>query len=143
MIYTKKTALAMKIAYKAHEGQFDHSGVPYIFHPMHVAEQMATERECIVALLHDVVEDTSVTISDLSKYFDEEVIEAIKLLTHDKKDSYTDYIKKIKPNPLARKVKLADLKHNSVTSRLEKVTIKDLIRLAKYKKALNYLKSEK
>ena len=142
MIYTKKTALAMQIAYRAHAGQVDPGNVPYIFHPMHVAEQMATERECIVALLHDVVEDTSVTIEFLAHYFDEEVIEALKLLTHDKNDKYFDYIKKIKPNPIARKVKLADLKHNSTTSRLNKVTFKDVARLIKYRRAINYLSSK-
>ena len=136
MVYTKKTALAMQIAYRAHAGQVDPGNVPYIFHPMHVAEQMATERECIVALLHDVVEDTSVTIEFLAHYFDEE------LLTHDKKDKYFDYIKKIKPNPIARKVKLADLKHNSTTSRLNKVTFKDVARLIKYRRAINYLSSK-
>lgn len=140
MIYTQKTQLAMKIAYNAHEGQYDRAGVPYIFHPFHVAEQMSNEKECIVALLHDVVEDSNVTIKELAKDFDEDIIEALKLLTHDKKESYKKYVKKIKANDLARKVKLADLKHNSTTSRLSKVTIKDIKRLLKYNKAVKYLK---
>lgn len=140
MIYTKKTQLAMQIAYKAHAGQYDKAGVPYVFHPFHVAEAMSTERECIVALLHDVVEDTNVKIEDLAKEFDEEVIEALKLLTHNKKESYKHYIKKIKNNPIAKKVKLSDLKHNSTMSRLPKITIKDILRLAKYNKSVKYLK---
>ena len=58
MIYTPKTKKAMIIAYNAHNGQVDKSGIPYIYHPIHLAEQMDTETECIVALLHDVVGDT-------------------------------------------------------------------------------------
>ena len=65
MVNTELTRKAMKIAYDAHHGQFDRSGVPYIFHPIHVAEEMDTEIECVVALLHDVVEDTDITFSDL------------------------------------------------------------------------------
>ena len=68
MIYTDKTRLAIKIAFSAHDGQFDRSGIPYILHPLHVAEQMNDEDTTIVALLHDVVEDTSITIEDLRKY---------------------------------------------------------------------------
>ena len=69
MIYTEKTKRAMQIAYEAHHGQLDKSGVPYIYHPIHLAEQMDTETETIVALLHDVVEDTPVTMEDLSEEF--------------------------------------------------------------------------
>ena len=84
MIYTKNTKKAMKIAFNSHLGQADKGGMPYIYHPMHLAEQMETESECIVALLHDVVEDTNVTFEDLEKEFSEEVIDALKLITHDK-----------------------------------------------------------
>ena len=117
MIYTEMTIKAMKIAYDAHEGQLDHNGVPYIFHPYHLAEQMDDEISCTAALLHDVVEDTSLTFEDLAKTFPEEVMEVVKLLTHDENDNYFDYVRKIKTNPIARKVKLEDLKHNSNTTR--------------------------
>ena len=80
MIYTPKTKKAMIIAYNAHNGQVDKSGIPYIYHPIHLAEQMNTETECIVALLHDVVEDTNVTFDELEKEFSPEIIEALKLL---------------------------------------------------------------
>ena len=96
MVYTELTKKAMNIAYDAHHGQYDKGGVPYIYHPIHLAEQMDSEYECIVALLHDVVEDTDVSINDLGKIFPKEVIEAIKLLTHDVTIEYMEYIRNIK-----------------------------------------------
>ena len=142
MIYTKNTKKAMIIAYNAHHGQVDKSGVPYIYHPVHLAEQMETEEECVVALLHDVVEDTSITFKDLEKEFSHTVIEALKLLTHDKSVDYMEYVRKIKNNPIARKVKLADLHHNSNDTRfVEQPTQKDWKRIAKYKKAIAILEN--
>ena len=139
MIYTQNTKKAINIAYNAHMGQTDKFGIPYIFHPMHLAEQMDTEEECIVAILHDVVEDTEITFNQLEEDFSGRVIEALKLLTHDKSVPYDDYIINLKDNPIAKKVKLADLKHNSDSSRLEHITTKDINRLEKYKNALNIL----
>lgn len=139
MIYTKNTKKAINIAYNAHMGQKDKSGIPYIFHPVHLAELMDTEDECIVALLHDVVEDTDVTFEELEKEFSNNVIEAIKLLTHDKKVPYDEYILKLKDNPIAKKVKLADLKHNSDKTRLDHLTPKDIIRNKKYENAIKLL----
>ena len=139
MIYTVNTRKAMEIAYKAHHGQVDKSGVPYIFHPIHLAEQMATEEECIVALLHDVVEDTEMTFEQLEKDFSEAVIQALKLVTRDQKEDYMQYVEKIKINPIAKKVKLADLHHNSDKTRLEKMTLIDLKRNEKYQKAIEFL----
>ncbi len=142
MINTKLTRKAMLIAYNAHMNQFDKAGVPYIYHPTHLAELMDTEVECIVALLHDVIEDTNTKIEELEANFPNEVIEAIKLLTHDKNVDYMDYIKEIKKNPIAKKVKIEDLKHNSDESRLDKITMKDIIRREKYKKALEILEEK-
>ena len=139
MIYTDNTIKAMKIAYKAHDGQKDKAGVPYIFHPIHLAEQMKAEEECIVALLHDVVEDTDVTFEDLEKEFSQIIIDALKLLTHNKSVEYMEYIKNIKNNPIARKVKLADLNHNSDKTRLLSITEKDIERYNKYQKAIQIL----
>ena len=139
MIYTPNTKKAINIAYNAHMGQIDKFGIPYIFHPMHLAEQMDTEEECIVAILHDVVEDTEITFNQLEEDFSGRVIEALKLLTHDKSVPYDDYIINLKDTPIAKKVKLADLKHNSDSSRLEHITTKDINRLEKYKNALNIL----
>ena len=117
MIYTPLTGKAMKLAYKAHHGQFDYNGIPYIFHPIHLAEQMDDEISCCAALLHDVVEDTDITMEELSREFPPEVIDAVKLLTHDDATPYYDYIRAIKENPTARKIKLADIAHNSDQSR--------------------------
>ncbi len=139
MINTKLTRKAMIIAYNAHQNQFDKANIPYIYHPIHIAEQMETELECIVALLHDVVEDTDITLNDLEKEFPKEVIDLLKILTHDKKIDYIEYIKKVKTNPIATKIKIADLKHNSDITRLENITTTDLKRIEKYKKALEIL----
>ena len=83
MIYSELTVKAMQIAYRAHHGQTDKCGVPYIFHPMHLAEQMTDEIAVCAALLHDVAEDTEITLEQLAKDFPELVITALKLLTHD------------------------------------------------------------
>lgn len=117
MIYTNLTKKAMKIACKAHEGQVDQTGTPYIFHPYHIAEQMDDEASTCVALLHDVVEDTDMTIEMLMEEFPPEVTDAVKLLTHEKGTDYYDYVRSIKQSPLAMKVKLADLEHNSDETR--------------------------
>lgn len=117
MVYTPMTIKAMKYAYEAHLGQVDYSHVPYIFHPYHLAEQMDEETSCTVALLHDVVEDTDITLDDLKLEFPDDVVEAVALLTHDEAVDYFDYIQNLKKNPIARKVKLADLEHNSDENR--------------------------
>lgn len=117
MIYTELTNKAMKIAYKAHHGQVDYNGIPYIFHPIHLAEQMDEEIACCAALLHDVAEDTDVTLEELAKEFPSEIMEVLKLLTHEEEADYFDYVRAIKANPIAVKVKLADIAHNSDQSR--------------------------
>ena len=139
MIYTENTKKAMNIAFNAHNGQFDKSGVPYIYHPIHLAEQMQTEEECIVALLHDVVEDTEITFEKLEKEFSAPIIQALKLLTHDDSIEYMDYVRNLKNNSIAKNVKLADLRHNSDETRLEKLTEKDVKRNQKYSEAIKIL----
>ena len=117
MIYSPLTKRAMQIAYQAHHGQYDNSGIPYVYHPIHLAEQMDDEFSCCVALLHDTVEDTSVTLEDLKREFPKEITDAIALLTHGNETDYFDYVKAIKHNPIAKKVKMADLTHNADQSR--------------------------
>lgn len=136
MIYTEMTNRAMELAYRAHHGQFDKNGVPYVFHPFHLAEQMDTEETVTAALLHDVVEDTDYTLEDLRAMgFPDPVLEALSLLTHDPSVPYMEYVKRLKNNPIARAVKLADLTHNSDLSRLPAVTERDLERVEKYRRA--------
>ena len=117
MVYTELTCKAMKIAYTSHHGQLDKNGIPYIFHPIHLAEQMNDEYSCCVALLHDTIEDTDITLESLRKEFPHEVTDAIRLLTHDDCMDYFEYVRAIKDNPIAKKVKLADLTHNSDQTR--------------------------
>jgi len=140
MIYTDLTKKALKLCFEAHKEQTDKSGMPYVFHPFHLAEQMADEATTVVALLHDVVEDTELTFEDLEKQgFGGEIISALKLLTHNDDTPYMDYVAKIKNNKIATKVKLADLRHNSDLSRLSVVDEKALERKAKYEKAIKFL----
>ena len=123
MIYTPLTMKAMKIAYDAHHGQVDKAGVPYIFHPLHLAETMDDEISCCAALLHDTVEDTDVTLEQLAAEFPAEVVEAVRLLTHESGADYYEYVRAIRGNPVAMKVKLADLDHNTDQSRFAGVAV--------------------
>ena len=142
MIYTKMTQEAMKICFATHIEQKDKSGIPYVFHPIHLAEQMETEETIIVALLHDVIEDGDYTIEDLRKKgFSEAVLEAISLMTHADGVDYMDYVKEIKNNPIAKVVKLADLRHNSDITRLLVVDEKALKRRNKYLEAIAFLEN--
>ena len=139
MIYTPMTNEAMRLAYRAHHGQLDYNGIPYILHPVHLAEQMDDEISCCVALLHDVVEDTDTTLDELKSIFPPEVTNAVALLTHND----GDYVRKIKENPIAKKVKLADLAHNSDQSRCtgSDLSEEQLLRWKrKYEKAFELLR---
>ena len=141
MIYTELTKKALKLSFKAHKDQLDKGGMPYVYHPFHVAEQMMTEETVVVALLHDVVEDTELTLDDIrAQGFPESVVEALSLLTHDDAVPYLDYVAAVKKNPIARAVKLADLKHNSDCSRLDNIDEKTEKRIKKYQDAIALLK---
>ena len=142
MIYTEQTKKAMKLCFEAHKAQTDKSGMPYVFHPFHLAEQMTDEKTVTLALLHDVVEDSSYNFDDLiSMGFDSEVVDALRLLTHEEGVPYMDYVAEIKKNPLSRAVKLADLAHNSDLTRLSPDEIDDraLARVEKYEAAIALL----
>ena len=142
MIYTKMTEKALKTCFEAHKNQYDKSGMPYVFHPFHLAEQMTDEISTTCALLHDVVEDTDITLEDLAEMgFPKDVLEVLDLLTHKEGVEYMDYIKIISQNKIAVKVKIADLIHNSDTTRTEKIDEWVIKRNLKYKKALDYLNS--
>lgn len=136
MLYTPMTKKALCLCFEAHKEQKDKSGLPYVFHPFHLAEQMETEETTVVALLHDVVEDTGYSLADLEDMgFSKSVLDALALLTHDPSVDYMDYVRAIKANPIARTVKLADLRHNSDLTRLDTVDEKALARVEKYQKA--------
>ena len=132
--------LAFEIAKEAHAGQTDKAGLDYILHPLQVAAEMTTDEEKAVALLHDIIEDTDVTANELlAKGLPDNVVEAVKALTKKHNQNYAAYMAGVKKNRLATAVKLADLKHNSDLSRLEKITQKDRERAEKYRKAIEYL----
>ena len=140
MIYTEMTKKALKLCFEAHKEQIDKSGMPYVFHPFHLAEQMQDEESTIVALLHDVVEDTDYTLDDLRKVgFDDSVLVAINLMTYEDGVPYMDYVEQIKTNPIAKIVKLADLRHNSDMTRLDVVTPRNQERAEKYLAAIKLL----
>lgn len=140
MINTPLTSAAANLAQKAHAGQVDRAGEPYINHPLTVAESMDTEEATCVALLHDVLEDSDFTADDLRAIgMSEEVVAAVELLTHDPAVDYFEYILQVRENPLAAKVKHADLEHNADMSRYIAVTAMDRRRESKYLKALDLL----
>lgn len=142
MIYTQLTKKAMKLCFAAHKEQVDKSGLPYVFHPFHRADQMTDELTTAVALLHDVVEDTAYTFADLREMgFPDTVLEALNLLTHDDGAPYLEYVGRLKGNPIARAVKLADLRHNSDLTRLDYVDERALARVEKYRKAIELLET--
>lgn len=140
MIYTPMTRKALKLCFEAHKEQVDKDGMPYVFHPFHLAEQMQTEETTVVALLHDVVEDTEYTLEDLASMgFSETVLAAVALLTHDMATDYMDYVRAIKENPVAKAVKLADLRHNADPTRPIVMDEAMRRRHEKYRKAIAFL----
>ena len=143
MHYSSLIRKALVICYQAHEGQVDSGGAPYVFHPVHLAEQMESETEICIALLHDVLEDSSYTGDDLREFgFPETIVETVELLTRKPGTPYMEYIESLKGNELACKIKRADLAHNCDLSRLEEITEFDQLRKEKYKKALLLLADE-
>ena len=142
MLYTEQTKKAMRLCYEAHQGVMDRGGVPYVFHPFHLAEQMTTEDETIAALLHDVVEDTAMRLEDIASMgFPKTALEALRLLTHDRNEDYIEYVCRIGANPVAAAVKMADLAHNSDLTRLDAVDDNALRRAKKYRLCLHLLKT--
>jgi (p)ppGpp synthase/HD superfamily hydrolase len=132
---------AISIALSAHKGEIDKGGSPYILHPLRVMLNMDTIEEKIVAILHDVVEDSAISIQNLKdEGYPEIILKAIELLTKDVNQSYEEYILDIRKNRLATKVKLADLKDNMNINRLMDPNDEDKARLKKYKAAYKVLK---
>jgi (p)ppGpp synthase/HD superfamily hydrolase len=134
---------AIVLACKAHAGQVDKAGKPYILHPLRLMLNFDDEEAQVVSVLHDVVEDSDVTLDDLSVLgVSESVVEAIDCLTKRKGEAYEDFISRIRVNALARRVKIADIKDNLDLTRMASITEKDVQRAAKYHRALAVLLSE-
>ena len=131
---------AIEIAVSAHKTQKRKDGSPYILHPLRLMMTVESDDEKMVAVLHDVVEDTEVTFSDLeAEGFSMQVLDALRLVTHEPGQAYEDYIADIKPNDIARSVKLADLKDNGNLYALPQIGSKDLTRFEKYHRAFKTL----
>ena len=142
MIYSEQTKKAMRIAFDAHKEQVDKAGLLYIFYPFHLTEQMNDEEFICVALLHDIVEDTEMTLNDLRMQgFSDRIMDALALLVHENDVEYMDYVGKIKHNRLATVVKLADLRHNSDAPRMDTLDDKARLRIEKYRVAMDILMS--
>ena len=140
MLYTPLTKKAIVLAFNAHIHQKDKSGLPYIFHPWEVANQLNDEACVCVALLHDIIEDTNITYDDLrNEGFSEEIIEGIKGVTKKENEDYMDFVTRAKSNNISRLVKIADLRHNMDLTRMNEITEFDIKRYQKYEKALKFL----
>ena len=134
---------AILLAVKAHRGRKDKAGAVYILHPLTVMLHMKTKDERIVAVLHDVVEDTKYTLEDLRKAgYSQKVLRSLDYLTKRDGEEYEEFIKRVKHNPLARKVKMADLKDNLDLKRIRKPKQRDFMRIEKYRRALSELMKE-
>lgn len=133
---------ALDMAYHSHKGQYDKAGQPYILHPLRLMLAEDDIKLKIIALLHDTLEDTAITIDELqTQGFTGEIIEAIITLTKQPHENYSDYIKRVSLNPLARQIKIADLKDNMDLTRLKEITPKDIERLQKYHQSLAFLEN--
>lgn len=124
---------AISIALEAHAGQVDKYGQPYIFHVMRVMNEGETQDEKIAGVLHDIIEDSDWTLEALSKEgFSELIIETIGLLTKAEGEDYLNYVKRLSDHPLAKKIKLRDLKDNMDIRRMDEIREKDIERLNRY-----------
>ena len=131
---------AIEIAARTHAGQLDKGGAPYILHPLRVMLRVAPGAQQIVAVLHDVVEDSEVTFEDLEREgFSAEVISGLRAVTKVEGESYEDFVARAALDPVGKAVKLADLMENSDLSRIAEPSQKDLERVAKYGRAIEYL----
>jgi (p)ppGpp synthase/HD superfamily hydrolase len=132
---------AIALAVEAHRGQRDKAGQTYILHPLRVMMRLETEAERMAAILHDVVEDTPYTLERLRQLgYPEEVLGALDCLTKRDGETYEAFIERVRPHPLARRVKLADLEDNMDVRRLLSVGPKETERLARYRAAWARLK---
>lgn len=134
---------ALQIAYNAHHDQLDKGGNAYFLHPVFVALQMDTEEEKITGILHDVIEDTDVTLEDLKRQgFSENVIAAVDAMTRRENETYMEFIKRLSVNEIARHVKIQDIRNNMDLTRIPEPTKKDWDRMEVYMQALTYLEEK-
>ena len=142
MSYSIDVAAARALATKAHEGQTDKAGLPYITHPERVASRLDSPELQVIGWLHDTVEDTSITVLDIAEHFGPETAAAVDAISRRDGEPWLDYLDRVAANPMARQVKISDLIDNSNLSRIPHVTLKDVERQKKYNKALKKLLEE-
>jgi (p)ppGpp synthase/HD superfamily hydrolase len=131
---------AIALAVQAHTGQQDKAGRPYILHPLRVMLAQTTDAEMIAAVLHDVVEDTPVTLEDLQAAgFSAEVLAAVESVTHREDETYEAYLERCRANPIGLRVKLADLHDNMDIRRIQTLSQRDMARLERYLQAWHFL----
>lgn len=144
MSYNEQFQIALELAVEKHKNQTDKAGNPYILHPLHVMENVNNKEGKIVAILHDIIEDTDITENYLLKIgLSKRIVDAVVALTRSEDMDYQEYIKNLSSNPLAKEVKLADLEHNMDLKRLPTLEEKDLERNRKYQIAYHYLINNK
>ena len=142
--YNEQFQIALELAVEKHKNQTYKSGNPYILHPLHVMENVNSKEGKIVAILHDIIEDTDITEDYLLKIgLSKRIVDAVVALTRSEDMDYQEYIKNLSSNPLAKEVKLADLEHNMDLKRLPTLEEKDLERNRKYQIAYHYLINNK
>lgn len=142
--YNEQFQIALELAVEKHKNQTDKAGNPYILHPLHVMENVNSKEGKIIAILHDIIEDTDVTEDYLLKIgLSKRIVDAVIALTRSEDIDYQEYIKNLSSNPLAKEVKLADLEHNMDLKRLPTLEEKDLERNRKYQIAYHYLINNK
>ena len=142
MSYSIDIAAARALATKAHEGQTDKAGLPYITHPERIASRMENPEAQVIGWLHDTVEDTPITLRDIEAAFGPETAAAVDAISRRDGEPWSDYLERVAANPMARQVKISDLIDNSNLSRIPHVTLKDVERQKKYNKALKKLLEE-
>ena len=131
---------AIRVALEAHRGQKDRYGAAFVLHPMRVMNRLASDLDRTVAVLHDVVEDTAMSLDDLrARGFSKQILTAVDHLTLRPGEAYDAYITRCKVNPIARRVKIADLEDNMDLRRFDEVKSGDLDRLNRYLRAWRYL----
>ena len=142
--YNEQFQIALELAVEKHKNQTDKAGNPYILHPLHVMENVNNKEGKIVAILHDIIEDTDITENYLLKIgLSKRIVDAVVALTRSEDRDYQEYIKNLSSNPLAKEVKIADLEHNMDLKRLPTLEEKDLERNRKYQIAYHYLINNK
>ena len=142
MAYSKDVEAAKALATRAHEGQTDKADAPYILHPQRVAARLESQEAQVVGWLHDTVEDTELTLSDIEALFGAETAASVDAITRRRGEAWQAYLERVKADPLARRVKISDLIDNSDLTRLAHVTLRDVERQAKYNRALRELMEE-